>query len=76
MSRIIIEVDEQVAKAFLNADQAKKGRMNEAINALLKKIVNDSSAESYKQMLNQISDEAEKQGLTQALLNELLASND
>jgi hypothetical protein len=76
MSRIVIEVDEQVAKAFLNADKARQGKMNEAINAMLKKIVNDSSSDSYKQMLDQISDEAAKEGLTQELLNELLASND
>jgi hypothetical protein len=76
MSRIVIEVDEQVAKAFLNAGKARQGKMNEAINAMLKKIVNDASSGNYKQMLDQISDEAEKEGLTQALLNELLASHD
>jgi hypothetical protein len=76
MSRIVIEVDEQVAKAFLNAGKARQGKMNEAINAMLKKIVNDASSGNYKQMLDQISDEAEKEGLTQELLNELLASHD
>jgi oligoendopeptidase F len=76
MSRIVIEVDDQVANAFANANDDKRNKMSGVINTLLKKIINDATLNDYKQMLDKASDEATKNGLTEEMLKELLASDD
>jgi hypothetical protein len=76
MSRILIEVDEQVARAFENTKPENKEKLNFAINALLKKSINDSDIKNYKQILDNLSDEATKNGLNENILEDLLASND
>lgn len=72
MSRIIIEVDEQVARAFVHVDRQRQKSISKAINGWLKKLVNVSSLSSYKQMLDTMSDEASAKGLTEEKLQRLL----
>ena len=76
MNRIIIEVDEQVAKAFMQAGKQRQKSISSVINGWLKKVVNASSLSQYKQMLDTMSDEAAKNGLTSEKLEQLLKEND
>ena len=76
MSHIIIEVDEQIARAFMHADKQQQRSINKVISSWLKKIVNTSSLNSYKQMLDAMSDEVYKNGLTPEKLEHLLKEND
>jgi len=76
MSHIIIEVDEQIARAFMHADKQQQRSINKVISSWLKKLVNTSSLNSYKQMLDAMSDEAYKNGLTPEKLKHLLKEND
>ena len=69
MSHIIIEVDEQIARAFMHADKQQQRSINKVISSWLKKIVNTSSLNSYKQMLDAMSDEAYKMDLPLKNLN-------
>ena len=75
MNRIVIEVDEQVANAFMKADRQRQKSISHAINAWLKKVVNASSLKQYRQMLDTMSDEAESKGLTAKKLELLLKDN-
>ena len=43
---------------------------------MLKKIINSQSINGYQQMLDEIGKQAETNGLTPDLLNELLQAND
>jgi len=76
MSHIIIEVDEQIARAFMHADKQQQRSISKVISSWLKKLVNTSSLNSYKQMLDAMSDEAYKNGLTPEKLEHLLKEND
>ncbi|HTB31826.1 MAG TPA: hypothetical protein VK808_07355 [Bacteroidia bacterium] len=73
MNRIVIEVDDEVAKAFMHADKSRQKSISSAINGWLKKIVNRSSLSQYKQMLDAMGDEAIANGLTQEKLEQLLS---
>ena len=76
MSRIIIEVDDRVAKAFQNANPERKKQVNDIINMWLKKAINDATSDDYKKTLDEMSDEAEKNGLTPEILEQLLKQDD
>jgi Holliday junction resolvase-like predicted endonuclease len=76
MERIVIEVDDNVAKAFRNVEKAKQKIINDTINLWLKKATNDLSYEKYSRLLDALSDEAAKNGLTPEILGELLKEDD
>lgn len=76
MDRIVIEVDDNVAKAFNNADSDKQKRINDTLNLWLKKIMNDLSYYNHSKMLNALANEAAAYGLTPEILEELLKEND
>lgn len=76
MGHIIIEVDEQIAKAFSQTDKQQQKNIGIVISSWLKKIVNTSTMNNYKQMLDSMSDEATKNGLTPEKLKHLLKDND
>jgi len=76
MNRIVIEVDDEVAKAFMHADKSRQKSISNAINGWLKKVVNRSSLNQYKHMLDTMGDEAAANGLTPEKLEQLLKEND
>lgn len=76
MSRIVIEVDNQVANAFLNESSDTRERIVNSINSYLKKVFLKKDVEDYKLLLSQISEEAEKNGITEEKLKLLLDSDD
>jgi hypothetical protein len=76
MSRIVIEVDNQVANAFLNESSDKKERIISAINTYLKKVFLIKDTAEYKILLDQMSDEAQRNGITEGKLKDLLETDD
>jgi hypothetical protein len=72
MNRIVIEVDDEVARAFMQADKNRQKSISKVINGWLKKVVNGSSLNRYKQMLDNMGDEAASKGLTTEKLELLL----
>ena len=76
MERIIIEVDETTATAFGKLSPETKNRFNESVSIALKKMINDATADSHKKFLDDLSAEAERNGLTEEILNDLLRDDD
>lgn len=76
MEKIVIEIDSPTAEVYKKFSFETQSRFCETIAVALKKIINDATKESYKNFLDAISVEAEKNGLTQEILNDLLKAND
>ncbi len=76
MSRILIEVDSQVADAFLKVSSDKRIRITNTINNYLKKVFLSNNQADYKKLMDQLSEEARSNGLTEELLKDILESND
>ena len=76
MEKIVIEVDNATAEEFKKFSPETQSRFGETVAIALKKIINDATNESYKKFLDAISDEAQKNGLTEDILNDLLKAND
>jgi len=76
MERIVLEVDDATGKAYQKFSAETKQNFNRTISIFLKKAINDSSSANYKKMLNNIGNEAVKNGLTPGILHDLLHSGD
>jgi len=71
-----LEVDDAVGKIYRSFSPESKQQFNQTISLMLKKAVNDATFAEYSKLLDDISNEALKNGLTPEILEELLASND
>lgn len=60
----------------MQTSKQRQQSISSVINMWLKKIVNASSLSQYKQMLNNMSDEAAKNGLTPEKPEQMLKEND
>ncbi len=76
MERILLEVDDTAGKIYRNLSIESKQHLNQTISLMLKKAVNDATFAEYSRLLDDIGDEALKNGLTPEILEALLASND
>ncbi len=76
MDRIVLEVDNATAMAYRNISLDARLRIARAIGLFLKKAMNDTTSSDYQKMLNEMGDEATKNGLTPEALNELLRDDD
>jgi len=76
MERIVIEVDKPTAMAFDKFSPETKSRFNETVAITLKKMINDANADKHKRFLDELSKEAERNGLTEEILNDLLKADD
>lgn len=76
MERIVLEVDEATGKAYQKLNLEAKQKFNRAISLFLKKAINDVDAGNYNKLLDEIGEEAARNGLTAEKLTELLNSND
>ena len=76
MEKIVIEIDNPTAEEFKKFSPETRSRFGETVAIALKKIINEATNESYKKFLDAISDEAQKNGLTEDILNDLLNAND
>lgn len=76
MGNIVIEIDNSTAEEFKKFSPATRIRFGETVAIALKKIINDATDEHYKHFLDAISDEAQRNGLTEDILNDLLKADD
>lgn len=76
MDKIVIEIDNPTAEEFKKLSPETQTRFGETISIALKKIINEATDDSYKRFLDEISNEAQKNGLNEEILNELLKADD
>jgi len=76
MEKIVIEIDDTTAEEFKKFSPETQSRFGETVAIALKKIINDATEENYQHFLDAISDEAQKNGLTENILNDLLKADD
>ena len=79
MERIVIEVDERLAKAWRKATDKKKREIGNKFNiSLAKELMNpslgkgDKESKEYLEFLNELREEMSAKGLTQEELDEIL----
>lgn len=72
MERIVIEVDDRLAKAWKNASDAKRKSFGNKINVTLAKDFIDNGSSEYLDFLSQLRDEMKKNGLSQSDLDKIL----
>lgn len=75
MDRIIVEVDDSVARNWRNATEKEKDNWNEIVNRLMKTGFKKDK-ESFSDFLDRISKKAEENGMTEEILNQLLNEED
>ena len=76
MERIVLEVDDATGKAYQQFSMKAKDEFNRVINLFLKKAINDADLNNYKKFLDEMSREAQANGLTPEILAELLRTDD
>ncbi len=72
MERIVIEVNDRLAKAWRNAPEEKKKAISNSVNISLAKAFQNSDNESYLHFLNELRQEMTAKGLTEEELNDIL----
>ncbi len=72
----MLEVDDATGKAYQKFSPENKQQFNQLVSIMLKKAINAESAVDYKNFLDEIGAEAEKNGLTPEILNDLLHADD
>ncbi|TFF36358.1 hypothetical protein [Mucilaginibacter psychrotolerans] len=76
MQRIILEVDDTVGKAYQGFSKETKQQFNNTVSLMVKKALNDATFADYSKLLDDVGNEAIKNGLTPEILEALLADND
>ena len=69
-------MDDSVGKIYRGFSQESKQQFNQTISLMLKKAVNDATFPEYLKLLDEIGNEAIKNGLTPDILEALLAADD
>ncbi|MDE5108143.1 MAG: hypothetical protein O4808_14115 [Trichodesmium sp. St17_bin3_1_1] len=69
MENITIQVDPEIAKVYREAEPEKQQNVLLIFNLILKELFKDAS---FEEIVEQIRQEAEKNGLTPEILEELL----
>lgn len=72
MERIVIEVDEKLAKAWRNATEQKKKAISNRVNLSLAKAFQEEDHEAYLRFLNELRKDMAEKGLTEEELNDIL----
>jgi len=71
MERIVIEVDDEVAKKWRYASQKKKQTISQEISLMLAKNLYESR-EEFLQYLDELGKTMKERGLTEEILQEIL----
>ena len=75
MERIVIEVDDEVAKKWRISSQRMKAKLSQEMNVKLAKGLSDSH-EEFMQFLDELGKKAQERGLTEEILEEILKSDE
>ena len=72
MDRIILEVDDQVAKNWRYSSEKKRREVSGAINKMLELAFKQKGDDDFIQFVKEVQDKAAERGLTEEILNEIL----
>lgn len=72
MERIVLEVDERVAKAWRDAPADKRKSIANKINISMCKDLFDYDKQAFVQYLDELRDKMAERGLTQEILDDIL----
>jgi hypothetical protein len=76
MERIVLEVDDQVAKNWRYSSEKKRREVNEAINKMLEIAFRRKEDDDFIQFVKEVQDKAAERGLTEDILNDILNEPD
>jgi len=76
MERIILEVDDQVAKNWRYSSEKKRQEMNNTINAMLQIAFKKNEDADFTQFIKELQDKVAERGLTEDILNDILNDPD
>jgi hypothetical protein len=72
MERIVLEVDDKVAKAWKEAPSDKRRDITNKVNISISKELFKYDKESFMQYLDQLRNNMAERGLTQEILDDIL----
>ena len=72
MDRIILEVDDQVAKNWRYSSEKKRREVSGAINKMLELAFKQKGDDDFIQFVKVVQEKAAERGLTEEILNEIL----
>lgn len=76
MEKIVLEVDDRVAKAWRQASSEKRKEINNKISVRIGKELFIYSKEDFRQYLDELRNKMAERGLTQETLDEILNEAD
>jgi ferritin len=76
MERIILEVDDQVAKNWRYSSEKKRQEVNSTINKMLEIAFKRKGDDDFIQFIKEVQDKAAERGLTEEILNDILNEPD
>ena len=72
MERIILEVDDQVAKNWRYSSEKKRQEVNSTINKMLQIAFKRKGDDDFIQFIKEVQDKAAERGLTEDILDDIL----
>lgn len=76
MERIILEVDDQVAKSWRYSSEKKRQEVNNTINKMLQIAFKRKDDTDFIEFIKEVQDKAAERGLTEDVLNDILNEPD
>jgi hypothetical protein len=76
MERIILEVDDQVAKNWRYSSEKKRKEVNNTINTMLQIAFKKKEDSDFTQFIKELQEKAAERGLTEDILNSILNEPD
>ncbi|HWZ15907.1 MAG TPA: hypothetical protein VNW95_11785 [Mucilaginibacter sp.] len=76
MERIVLEVDDQVAKNWRYSSEKKRQQVNNTINKMLEIAFKRQEDADFIQFVKEVQDKAAERGLTEDILNDILNEPD
>ena len=76
MERIVLEVDDQVAKNWRYSSEKKRQQVNDTINKMLEIAFKRKEDADFIQFVKEVQDKAVQRGLTEDILNDILNEPD
>ena len=72
MERIVLEVDDRLAKAWWNASLEKRKEINNKMSVRIGKELFEYSKDDFRQYLNELRGKMAERGMTEETLDEIL----
>ena len=76
MERIILEVDDQVAKNWRYSSEKRRQEVSNTINKMLEIAFKQNADDDFIQFIKEVQDKAAERGLTEDILNDILNEPD